>query len=472
KKVVIMSPPQIVSLSPPVNHVEQVEQQDKRMPDDQRSFNIDEKKEDIPQYMQDAFGDEEFAEVKYKVLKWWQCGLLMVAETVSLGVLSLPAAVAGLGLVPAIIILIFFGALATYTGYVIGQFKWRYPHISNMADAGEVLAGKFGRELLGITQTLFLVFIMASHILTFVIAMNTLTEHGTCSIVFGVVGAVVSFVLSLPRTLAKMSWLSLVSFISILSAVIITMIGVGILAPGAGSMQVTVKTDLVHGFTSVTNIVFAFGIWTCRLLRFCRRVEGPPGLPKALCLLQSIDISLYIIAAVVIYRYGGADVASPALGSASPVVSKVAYGIALPTIIIAGVINGHIAFKYIYIRIFRGTDRMHKRDWVAVSSWVGIAASLWILAWIIAEAIPVFSNLLSLITALFASWFTFGLSGMFWLYMNKGLWFSSPKKILLTLVNLLAIVVAATLCGLGLYVSGKAIHDDPSSASFSCASNA
>lgn len=27
-------------------------------------------------------------------------------------------------------------------------------------------------------------------------------------------------------------------------------------------------------------------------------------------------------------------------------------------------------------------------------------------------------------------------------------------------------------CGLGLYVSGKALHDDPSSASFSCANNA
>lgn len=40
---------------------------------------------------------------------------------------------------------------------------------------------------------------------------------------------------------------------------------------------------------------------------------------------------------------------------------------------------------------------MHKRDWVAISSWVGIALALWILAWIIAEAIPVFSNLLSLI---------------------------------------------------------------------------
>jgi hypothetical protein len=26
---------------------------------------------DVPNVRQDAFGDEEFAEVKYKVLKWW-----------------------------------------------------------------------------------------------------------------------------------------------------------------------------------------------------------------------------------------------------------------------------------------------------------------------------------------------------------------------------------------------------------------
>jgi hypothetical protein len=48
----------------------------------------------------DAFGNEEYAEIKYKTLKWWQCGLLMICESVSLGVLSLPSAVATLGLVP------------------------------------------------------------------------------------------------------------------------------------------------------------------------------------------------------------------------------------------------------------------------------------------------------------------------------------------------------------------------------------
>lgn len=41
----------------------------KRMPVDQASFE-DEKKLDPPAAM-DAFGDEEFAEVKYKTLKWW-----------------------------------------------------------------------------------------------------------------------------------------------------------------------------------------------------------------------------------------------------------------------------------------------------------------------------------------------------------------------------------------------------------------
>lgn len=49
---------------------------------------------------------------------------------------------------------------------------------------------------------------------------------------------------------------------------------------------------------------------------------------------------------------------------------------------------------------------MHKRDWVATGSWIAIGAAVWLLAWIIAEAIPVFNNLLSLIASLFASWFT------------------------------------------------------------------
>ena len=115
---------------------------------------------------------------------------------------------------------------------------------------------------------------------------------------------------------------------------------------------------------------------------------------------------------------------------------------------------------------------MQKRDWIAIGSWVGIGLACWVIAWVIADAIPVFSDLLSLISSLFASWFSYGLGGVYWLFINKGKWFSSPRKIALTIVNLCVILIGGCMCGLGLYVSGKAIHDDSSSDSFSCSNNA
>jgi len=132
----------------------------------------------------------------------------MIAESVSLGVLSLPATLASLGLAPAIVLIIGLGLLATYTGYIIGQFHERYPHIQNLGDAGEILMGTFGRELFGIGQLLFSIFIMGSHILTFSVMMNTITEHGTCTMVFTTIGFVICMVCSLPRTMKNMTYIS------------------------------------------------------------------------------------------------------------------------------------------------------------------------------------------------------------------------------------------------------------------------
>ena len=107
------------------------------------------------------------------------------------------------------ILIVGLGLVATYTGYVLGQFRMQYPHVHNMADAGEVLMGRFGRELFGNAQLIVLIFVMGSHILTFSIMMNTLTDHGTCTIVFNIVGMALMFLGNLPRTLKNVSWLSI-----------------------------------------------------------------------------------------------------------------------------------------------------------------------------------------------------------------------------------------------------------------------
>ncbi|RJE24931.1 hypothetical protein PHISCL_02763 [Aspergillus sclerotialis] len=425
-------------------------------------------KPDLTQPVDDPFGNEANAEIKYKTLKWWQCGFFMIAESVSLGVLSLPSTLEAIGLAPSVVIIVGLGVIATYTGYTIAQFRAAHPHIHNLADAGEILMGPFGRELFGLGQILFSIFIMGSHILTFRDMMNTVTEHGTCSIVFSIVGLVICLVLSLPRTIKNLTYVSFASFVSILSAVIITMIGVAVQAKPDRTVEITTETNLYHAFKGVTEIVFAY----CAHVAFfglLAEMEKPEDFPKAVVMLQGFEVALYVTASVVIYYYVGNGVASPAFGSAGPVLKKVAYGIAIPTIVGAGVVNGHVGLKYIYVRIFRHTDKMHKRDWVGLGSWLAIGLGCWIIAWIISEAIPTFNDLLSLISSLFASWFSFGLGGIYWLHLNWGKYFSSPSKFILAIINALIAGIGATICGLGLYVSGKAIHDHAGGSAFTCA---
>ena len=61
----------------------------------------------------DVFGNEENATIKYKTLSWQLVAVLMIAEIVSNGMLSLPAALAVVGIVPGIILIAFSGYLRT-----------------------------------------------------------------------------------------------------------------------------------------------------------------------------------------------------------------------------------------------------------------------------------------------------------------------------------------------------------------------
>ncbi len=133
----------------------------------------------------------------------------MLAENVSLGVLALPQALAILGIVPGLLCICFLGLIATYTGWLIGEFKLAYPKVQSFPDCGELIAGPIGREIMAVGSILILVFISGAHVLTFAVALNVLTGHSTCTIVFSVVGMIICFILGLPRTFKDVSKLSI-----------------------------------------------------------------------------------------------------------------------------------------------------------------------------------------------------------------------------------------------------------------------
>lgn len=251
----------------------------------------------------------------------------------------------------------------------------------------------------------------------------------------------------------------------------LTMIALGV-SPKASlsEMQAITHPTFPAAFNSISNIVFAYGghvAW----ISFISELREPRDFPKALMLQQSICGVLYITAALVIYRFAGPTVASPALSSNSPIVSKVAWGIALPTILIAGVIFAHVTAKYVYIRLFAGTSTLGSRGLKATGSWIAIGTGFWVIAWIIAESIPNFSDLLGFISALFASWFSYGIPGICWFMLNKGECFKGMKNVWLSGINFVLILLGCLICGAGLYASGYQMNLDTSGSSWSCADN-
>ncbi|KAI5266802.1 putative amino acid transporter [Aureobasidium subglaciale] len=441
------------------------------IPEGDETMTLDSKREGL---MVNPFENDANGETEYRTLTWLNAGFLLVAETISLGILSLPAVVASMGFVPGVILIVFFGVLTTYTGYITYQVKIAFPGIHNFADAGLFFFGRWAKEVSEAAQIILLVFIMSAHILTFSIMMNVLTNHGTCTIVFTVVGMVVSMILCIPRTMKNVALMSIASCLSIATAIFIAMIGIGVDPPaGAHAYAVTPssQTSFRTGVVAVANILVSF-CSNIAYFGFISEMKTPRDFPKALAMLQTCTCSLYIIVAVVIYRFAGTDVKSPAIGSASPTVRKVAYGIAIPTIVVAGVIYAHVATKNVYVRIWRKTNVMNEKSFRSLGSWYGLTIILWVVAWVIANAIPVFSQLLGLLGSLFCTWFSMILPAAWWIMMNKRQLTANWEKISLTIVNIIIALIGLALCGLGVWGSAVDISENSGSASaFSCGDN-
>lgn len=137
------------------------------------------------------------------------CRLVLIAETVSLGILSLPASVADMGLVPGAIVIVFFGAITLATGFMIFHFRMRYPHVTGFGDAGYVIAGTAGAVIAEVIFQLLLVFISSAHILTFSTMARTIAGNSwKCTVVFKLIAFFISLVCTLPRSFNSNSYLS------------------------------------------------------------------------------------------------------------------------------------------------------------------------------------------------------------------------------------------------------------------------
>jgi hypothetical protein len=77
--------------------------------------------------------------------------------------------------------------------------------------------------------------------------------------------------------------------------------------------------------------------------------------------------------------------------------------------------------------------------------WIGIGSLFWIVTFIVSNAIPIFSSILNISAAIFISWFTFGLTSLFYFHLYWKEKHSSSKMITLSVFNYAIIVMTVFL---------------------------
>jgi len=402
----------------------------------------------------------------FKRLGWKRLTIVLIVEAIALGSLSLPQAFAALGMVAGVICSIGLGIIAVYASYVVGQLKLMFPQISHYADAGKLMFGRIGYEIFGFMFTLQLIFLVGSHVLTGTIMWGNITDNGngTCSIVFSVVSAIILFLLAIPPSFAEMAILGYIDFVSIVAAILITMIATGVTAsdqPGglaAVNWSAWPKEDLAlpEAFIAICNIVFAYSFALCQF-SFMDEMHTPADFTKSIMTLGGIEIVIYTLTGAIIYSFVGVDVQAPALLSAGPLISKIAFGVALPVIFISGSINTVVVGRYIEERLFKNSVIRYVNTPMGWAVWLGLNAVITIIAWVIAEAIPFFSDLLAISSSLFISGFTFYFPALMWfMFIKEGKWYER-KNWLLASVNVLCFVIGIIVLVVGTYAAAEDI---------------
>lgn len=193
-------------------------------------------------------------------MSWQLVAVLMIAEIVSNGMLSLPSSLAVVGIIPGVILIVFLGVFATYTSYLLVQFKLRHPEVHNMGDAGLILFGPIGREVLAFGTVVFAVFATGGQLLAGQIALAALSDGKLCTMLYTGIFAIATLLLSWPRTMDKLGWLSIPSVLSILIAGIVGMIGAGVAPVEGRVISLAESSNFYTAFFSITNPVFAYAV--------------------------------------------------------------------------------------------------------------------------------------------------------------------------------------------------------------------
>jgi len=215
-----------------------------------------------------------------------------------------------------------------------------------------------------------------------------------------------------------------------------------------------------------SSISYTF-IGQITLPSFIAEMRNPKDFPKALWAVTIAEIILFSLVGSIIYVYTGNQYyTAPAFGSLQPLYKKVSFSFMIPTLIFLGVLYASVSARFVFFRVFEGSRHKSNHTVFGWTAWAAILGATWIGAFIIAEVIPFFTDLLSLMSSLFDSFFGFIFWGVAYIRMRRvdgGVnWLQEQTLYGYTMLafNVIIILIGLFFLGAGTYTSVQSIIDD------------
>ncbi|KAF7587984.1 hypothetical protein BBP40_006461 [Aspergillus hancockii] len=300
-------------------------------------------------------------QVDFRTVSWIRASAIFLKMLFATGILSIPSVMYDLGAFPGAVNLIGWCAINAYGAIILGNFRNSYPQCHSVADMAQLIGGPILREIVGFMFIVTYVITAASGIIGVSAAFNAFSLHAFCTVWWSVIATVIIAACANVRKFSHIGWLTWVGFFSVLIAVFIIVIGVTTrdrpaVAPQTGDFDlgyhVIGSPTFAAGITAAATI-FVSSAATSAFLPVISEMHKPKDYPKAVYLTMSFVTASYLTFSLVIYRWCGKWIASPALGSAGETAKRVSYGIALPGLIVSGSLYVHVAAKYLFVRILR-----------------------------------------------------------------------------------------------------------------------
>ncbi|KAF1346979.1 putative amino acid transporter [Delphinella strobiligena] len=427
-------------------------------------------------------------EIKLRTMSWQKAAWLLAGDQVCLAIMAQSWSLSVLGWVPGIITMVVSGILFWITSITMHKFIMKHPQIKDICDFGYYAFGK-SKLAYGFTGFMLLannILLIGFHVLTGAKVLNTLSDHSQCTVVFSIIVMITGIVMSIPRTLRHVSFMSMFSAACMGIAILLFLIFSGIEDaplygyngdyPTNGKVKTYAfplpGTTWVACMNAVLNITF---LWVPQILfpTFIAEMERPQDFPKALAVLAGISAFLFIVPPAIGFRYLGQYATAPAFGSLGVVVYKKASFafVIVPTVVI-GVIYANVSAKFIYSRAMGNSRHAQSNTVLGWGVWVAVMAVIWALAFIFSEVIPSMGDFLSLLGSAFDSFFGFIFFAIAYWHLYQGKLFSSAGRSIMTVIHNFVMICGLFILGPGLYAAIEAIISDYSGLTrpaFSCA---